>query len=105
MANRLVSNMYIIDSHQLASPLPYGTVGDIQGKMKVCGVIFMPADTSATLQIAVGASSNVVLKYAAHGSGTIIESGVPQVDYWDTTEWLDVYIPVMSACTACLILG
>ena len=109
MANRLVSNMYIIDSHQLSLPLPYGTTNnptsDQQGKMKVKGVVFIPMNTSATLSIAIGNTANVVLKYAAYGSGTIIQSNVPQVDHWESAEWLNVYVPFMSACTACLILG
>lgn len=110
MANRLVSNMYIIDSHQVALPLAYGTTNrsllpSYNGKMKVSGVIFMPVDTTGALTIALGNTANIVLKYAAFGSGTIIQSNVPQVDHWDAIEWLNVYVPVLTACTACLILA
>lgn len=109
MANRLVSNMYIIDSHQLGSPLRYGnsdgTVNTSPGKMLVWGVVFLPLTTAGYLSIALGNTANVVLdyKYIDGGAGMFQRTQVDHFGYG--VPWKDVYIPTLSAATAVLILG
>lgn len=111
MANRLVSNMYIIDSHQLAQPLFYGDSGGTgnsvqNAKMLVTAVIFNPVDTSGRCVIAVGNSANIVMDFKAYGSGAIIQSNAPQVNFFGyPVPWSSVYVPVITAATACLVLG
>lgn len=113
MANRLVSNVYIIDSHQVAQPLYYGNSGSTssglqQGKMKVTAVIFMGLDTSAACSIAVGNTANVILNYGFMVAGT----GATQLFQQKTEVYRlgygvplsSVYIPTITATTACLIL-
>ena len=115
MANRLVSNMYIIDSASTTSPLPYGLVSSVTstwgvattanvGKMWVTGVAVWFSDTTGAIQFALGNTANVVLSYKATGSGNFITSPTPQVDHWEPTTWNGVFIPLLTACTATLIL-
>jgi len=114
MANRLISNMYIIDSSSVSSPLPYGLVGANTawaaattanvGKMWVTGVAVWFTDTSGAIQFALGNTSNIVLNYKATGSGNFLTSPTPQVDHWEPTTWNGVFIPLLTACTAALIL-
>lgn len=110
MANRLVSNMYIIDSNQVATPLYYGNSGSTtsglqQGKMRVAAVIFMANDTTGAIQIAVGNTANIVFdyKFIDGGSGKFQRC---QIDGFGgyAVPLLNVYIPTITAATACLVL-
>lgn len=108
MANRLVSNMYIIDSHQIARPLAYGTSDGILntttanvGKMRVMAVIFNALDTTARCQIALGNTANIVLDYQS----TAATGTKPQVDHFGYgVPWQGVFIPTITAGTAVLVL-
>lgn len=114
MANRLVSNFYIIDSHQIALPLPMGFKDSAglarcttanNGQMMVSGFVFMPVDTTATITIAVQNTANIIMKYVAWGSGLIVQSGYPQVDHWEPVQMHNVFIPVITAATGAFILA
>lgn len=114
MANRLVSNMYIIDSHQIARPLAYGTSDGVVntttsnvGKMKVMSIIFLANDTSANIKIAVGATNNIFLEYKFMSTNTN-DAGLlhkSQVDHFGYGVPLaGVFIPTITASTAILVL-
>ena len=121
MANRLVSNMYIIDSHQVATPLSYGlTAGNSTpilnafattanvGKMRLQSIIFMATTTAAQVKIAVGNTNNIIFDYTLIKANTI-----PGETYQRTKVDImgygvplqGVFIPVITACTAVLVLG
>jgi hypothetical protein len=109
MANRLVSNCYIIDSHQIATPLVYGvsaalcTTANV-GKMKVIAVNFMANDTTGAIQIAVGNTANIILdyKFIDGGAGKFQRTQVDHFGYG--VPFSSVFIPSITASTAVLIL-
>jgi hypothetical protein len=68
------------------------------------GVVFMPSDTTGALSIALGDTKNIILKFLAYGSGTVIQSPQPVISNWDPMNWKQVFIPVITAATACLLL-
>jgi hypothetical protein len=116
MTNRLVQNMYIIDSASTTCPIPYGyngqpiewnlaTTANV-GKMKVTSVIFMASTTAARCQIAIGDTTNVVLDYAlvTAGTGTIGVQRTQVDSFGYGVPWMGVFPVVVTACTMCLVL-
>jgi hypothetical protein len=111
MVNRLVSNMYIVDSEQITRPLAYGVSAAIcttanVGKMKVSSVIFMAMTTASQLKIAIGDTSNIVLDYTlvTAGTGTVAIQRTLVDHFGYSVPWKSVFIPVITAATAVLVL-
>ena len=110
MTNRLVSNMYIIDSEQIAQPLTYGvsaalcTTANV-GKMKVSAVIFIAMTSNARCQIALGDTTNVILDYGFFNAQSNAMTQRVQVDHFGYgVPWSSVFVPVITASTMCLVL-
>lgn len=103
MANRLVSNVYIIDS-ALGNvvTLPMGDVSN-PGKFRIASVGFSANDTTAAVQIAVGNSANIVINYGYLGGSGLLPK--MQIDQLGGVEWAGpIYVPTVTAGTAYLYL-
>jgi hypothetical protein len=113
MANRLVSNMYIIDSNQCALPLLYGSSATVCttancASMRVMSVVFIAVDTTAQCSIALMDTNNVVMDYKLIKMGSGNDSGLANrtsVEHFGYgVPWKGVFIPTITACTAVLVL-
>jgi hypothetical protein len=113
--------MYIIDSEQIASPLAYGinfatstpvlsseaTTANV-GKMNVYSIIFIAQDTSAQVKFAIGDTNNIVIDYLLMNpdtAGSYIQQRNYVHELGEPVSWNGVFIPVITACTAVLVLG
>ena len=109
--NRLVSNIYIVDSQQIHLPLPYATSGVTcttanVGKMIVSGVIFQAVDTSARCKVALMSTTNVILDYGVvtAGTGTHEWERTTIYSFAHGVPMMGIMIPTITAATACFIL-
>ena len=113
MANRIVGNIYIVDSQQIHLPLPFGSdVGSVVsttanvGKMNVTAVIFMANDTSARAAIALMSTANIILDYTVVTAGTgTHEWQRTQVDHFGYgVPMAGIMIPFLTASTLGFVL-
>lgn len=113
MANRIVGNVYIVDSQQIHLPLPFGsssgtlacTTANV-GKMNVTAVIFMATNTAARAVVALMSTANVILDYTVITAGTgTHEWQRTQVDHFGYgVPMTGIMIPVLTASTIGLVL-
>lgn len=114
--------MYIIDSHQVATPLSYGlTAGNSTpilnmfattanvGSMRLQSIIFMATTTAAQIRIAVGDTNNIIFDYTLVRARTMGGEDIFQRTKVDIMGYgvplKGVFIPLITACTAVLVLG
>lgn len=104
MANRLVSNVYIIDSQLSATvPLPWGDPNNIP-KMRIAAIGFYALNTAAQFQIAINNSSNVVAQYGFFFQGSVGTAywQQMQIDRMGDVEWQQIYVPLLVNATGYL---
>lgn len=105
MANRLVSNVYIIDSQLSATvPLPWGDPNNIS-KMRIISIGFYSLDTTAKMQICLNNSSHTVAQFGWIGSATTVNQQMQSINFGGPgVEWQQVFVPLLTAGTGYLYL-
>ena len=92
MANRIVGSVYIIDSEQVATALPF------DGKMNIGTVAFWGVGSLSILELSGPTTTNVVAKIQIEGN----DGGTNSV--FVNTTFDEVYVPTLISGTAFLYL-
>ncbi len=93
MANRVRGNVYIVDSHQVATALPF------DGKMNIQEIVFTANDSTGAFQISNATTGTDVLL-----SLKVVDPAGGTVSVTPNTTFDDVYIPTITAGTAWIYL-